>query len=261
MQGESCPRRVAFDARIIDSPRIACKIEQVRKVQPFKQMLEINLAPMSTQALPFRRNTIRNLLLSSLIILLLSSCGRASDDDNTVQAQSLEPTPPLQRPPVVHPTTARLTQSVLPDRLVLPAIEIDIPVVELGWSSTQNQEGQVFSEWDVAEYAAGWHKNSARLGEGGNVVMSGHNNILGSVFRELDQLKRGDQITVWADSQSFTYQIDQVMIVPEKYASSAQQKDNTKWIGPFDDNRLTLVSCWPRDDNTHRIIVVARAKG
>src|SRR5215204_7495894 len=70
----------------------------------------------------------------------------------------------------------------LPSRLEIPAIDVDIPVVELGWSQTK-QGGQIFSEWDDAAYAAGWHKNSALPGQGGNIVMSGHNNILGAVFR------------------------------------------------------------------------------
>lgn len=198
------------------------------------------------------------LLINFVIaMMLLTSCGRSERAGNTAQAQSIEPAPPvgapkLARPPVIH--------KAMPDRLVLPAIHIDIPVVELGWNTTQ-KEDQVFSEWDVAAYAAGWHKNSAQLGEGGNVVMSGHNNILGSVFRELDQLKRGDEITVWSGSQTFAYQVDKVLIVPEKYATSEQRKENAQWIGPFADDRLTLVSCWPRDDNTHRIIVVAHAKG
>ena len=233
----------------------------MNKAYPFEQIPEITLTPMSIQAIALAQPFMRGILLSSLIVLLLSGCGRASDDDNAVQAQAAEPTRLLQATQVPQPVAPSTEQPMLPDRIVLPDIAIDIPVVELGWSSTQNQEGQIFSEWDVAEYAAGWHKNSARLGEGGNVVMSGHNNILGSVFRELDQLKRGDPITVWAGGQSFDYQIDQVLIVPETYASPEQRKDNTKWIGPFDDNRLTLVSCWPRDDNTHRIIVVAHAKG
>lgn len=184
--------------------------------------------------------------------LLFTGCGRSSSEPNTAQAQSIEPAPPAQGPKIAHP----IRGVALPDRILLPTIDIDIPVVELGWSSAE-KDGQIFSEWDVAEYAAGWHKNSALVGEGGNVVMSGHNNILGSVFRELDQLKSGDQITVWAGNQPFEYRVDKVMVVPEKYASPEQRKDNAKWIGPFDDNRLTLVSCWPRDDNTHRIIVIA----
>lgn len=205
----------------------------------------------------YPRRQAYGLLISLLaFLLILSSCGDSEAAANTAQAQSIEPAPPLGAPQLARPPG---NATVLPDRLILPTIHVDIPVVELGWSTIQ-QADQVFSEWDVAEYAAGWHKNSARLGEGGNVVMSGHNNILGSVFRELDQLKRGDEITVWSGSESFAYQVDKVMIVPEKYASTEQRKENAQWIGPFTDNRLTLVSCWPRDDNTHRIIVVAHAK-
>lgn len=191
----------------------------------------------------------------AIAVIFLSGCG-GSTPSNTALAQDAEPAPPVSAPQLARPHDLK----ALPDRLVLPVIHVDIPVVELGWS-TKQQDGQIFSEWEVAEYAAGWHKNSARLGEGGNVVMSGHNNILGSVFRELDQLKRGDEITVWSGSQSFAYKVDKVMIVPEKYATIEQRKENAKWIGSFADDRLTLVSCWPRDDNTHRIIVVAHAKG
>jgi len=205
-----------------------------------------------------RRTPLFQLFTLSILsgILLLSGCGSAADS-NTALAQAAEPAPPASAPKLARPPVAK----AMPDRLVLPAIQLDIPVVELGWSTKQQQDGQIFSEWDVAEYAAGWHKNSARLGESGNIVMSGHNNILGSVFRELDQLKRGDEVTVWSGSQPFVYQVDKVMIVPEKYATLDQRKENAKWIGAFDDSRLTLVSCWPRDDNTHRIIVVAHAKG
>lgn len=214
------------------------------------EMIETGMSTQKTRA-------VYGLLTSFFVVLLLlGGCGGAETNGSTAQAQSAEPAPPMGGPQLARPVAL---PRALPDRLVLPAIHVDIPVVELGWSTTQ-KEDQVFSEWDVAEYAAGWHKNSAQLGEGGNVVMSGHNNILGSVFRELDQLKRGDAITVWAGSQSFQYKVDKVMIVPEKYATPAQRKDNASWIGPFADDRLTLVSCWPRDDNTHRIIVVAHAQ-
>jgi len=192
-------------------------------------------------------------------VFVLAGCASSTPLANPVQAQSNEPAPPLHAPKLAHPTY----QGMLPERLVVPAIKLDSPIVELGWSANKGADGQIFSEWDVAEYAVGWHKNSARLGELGNVVMSGHNNILGAVFRELDQLKKGETIAVWSGDQEFIYQIDKVMIVPEKYASQEQRLNNAKWIGPFDESRLTLVSCWPRDDNTHRIIVIAHpaAKG
>jgi sortase A len=183
-----------------------------------------------------------------LLSLALTACGRSAEGA-TNQAPPLR----IHAPQLSHP----LLRPMLPDRLVIPAIQLDTTVVELGWSAKQDQEGQVFGEWDVADFAAGWHKNSVRLGEQGNVVLSGHNNILGAVFRELDQLKQGDKATIYAGGIRFTYDIDEVMIVPEKYAKPEQRKENARWIGPFPDNRLTLVSCWPRDNNTHRIIVIA----
>lgn len=157
-----------------------------------------------------------------------------------------------------QPSGPVLSRPVMPDRLAIPAIDVDVPIVELGWHEATNRAGQIFSEWDVAEYAAGWHKNSARLGEPGNIVLSGHNNILGAVFRELDQLKKDNTIILYAGEQQAHYAVDQVIILPEKSASPEQRKENAAWIGPFDDDRLTLVSCWPRDNNTHRIVVVAR---
>lgn len=147
---------------------------------------------------------------------------------------------------------------VMPERIIIPAIDLDTPVTELGWYPSQNSDGRIFSEWEVADHAAGWHRNSSLLGQGGNVVLSGHNNIYGAVFRELDQLQKGDEALLWANGDTYRYLIDKVMIVPEKYATQEQREENAAWIGDFDDDRLTLVSCWPRDDNSHRIIVVAR---
>jgi sortase A len=33
---------------------------------------------------------------------------------------------------------------------------------------------------------------------------------------------------------------------------------NAEWLGGTDDERLTLVTCWPQKSNTHRLIIVAR---
>lgn len=177
----------------------------------------------------------------------------------SVAAGGADSLPTLPRKaPVFHQADAK---RILPSRLAIPSIKVDTPVVELGWKTNKTSSGAIFSEWDVAEYAAGWHKNSAVPGESGNIVMSGHNNILGSVFRELDQLKRGDEIIVYAGGDEYAYAVDEVLILPEKNASDQQRKTNVKYIQATTDDRLTLVSCWPRDDNTHRIVVIAKPAG
>lgn len=145
----------------------------------------------------------------------------------------------------------------MPDRLMLPSIKIDVPVVEIGWANAQKDDGRIFSQWEVADSAGGWHKNSAFPGQGSNVVISGHNNIYGAIFRKLDQLKQGDLAVIWSKGRRYEYRIAQVLIVPEKQATPEQRRENVRYIEPTTEERLTLVSCWPRNDNSHRIIVIA----
>ena len=213
----------------------------------------------------FRRSRVRFLIIGLtliLLLLILAGCGGRRRERRQAEATPIPiPTTTLEysvpAPPLAPASFESFdNRAYTPDRLIIPAIDLDTPVVPLGWSSRVDEADRIFSEWDVAAYAAGWHKNSARLGEGGNVVLSGHNNILGAVFRELDQLRKGDRMEIFSGGVRYTYQIDKVLIVPETRATPEQRKANAQWIQPFDDDRLTLVSCWPRDDNTHRIIVV-----
>lgn len=206
---------------------------------------------------PFSRLDLRHLSILLFCALLLSGCGFFGSSSRSKPEP--EPERALPAPPAMQPSTfARFDERAYrPDRIIIPAIDMDTPVVELGWSAASDPAGRVFSRWDVAAYAAGWHINSAEMGQRGNVVMSGHNNILGSVFRELDQLKKGDIATIWSGNKRYDYAIDKVVIVPDKHATPEQRRENASWIQEFDDDRLTLVSCWPRDDNSHRIIAVA----
>lgn len=192
----------------------------------------------------------RRWVLCWCLLCVLAGCGRRSEEP---VAADQAPAPSIGVPQLSKPQERNPELT----RLMLPTIELETPIVELGWHPARNDAGQIFSEWDVADNAAGWHINSALPGQGGNVVLSGHNNIRGAVFRELDRLKKGDEAIIWYGSRKYTYTVERVMIVPEKYASQEQRTQNAAWIGPFDDDRLTLVSCWPRDDNSHRIIVVA----
>lgn len=207
-----------------------------------------------------RRSAVALLLL---LALTLAGCGSRAEAAAPLVAEVAAAEPYL----VTDPAPALVIGApqlhnagalrVLPSQLEIPAIKVTTPVVELGWSARQAADGAIFSEWDVADFAAGWHKNSAVPGEGGNVVMSGHNNIKGSVFRELDRLKPGDELYVLQGGKRYEYTVDEVLILPEKFANEFQRKANATYIAPSDSDILTLVSCWPRNDNTHRIVVIA----
>ena len=80
-----------------------------------------------------------------------------------------------------------------PTRIVIPRLKLDSPVVEVGWRIVE-EDGERFSRWEVADLFAGWHRDSAFPGSIGNVVISGHHNIKGEVFRHIVDLERGDEI-------------------------------------------------------------------
>ena len=144
-----------------------------------------------------------------------------------------------------------------PTRIVAPTIDLDADVVPVGWKQVLDG-GKLVSVWEVAEYAAGWHENTALPGAGGNVVLSGHHNVKGEVFRYIIDLNPGDTVTLYADEQPYTYTVESRFVVRDKGMSEEKRRENARWIGAFPDERLTLVTCWPYTNNTHRVIVIAK---
>ena len=117
-------------------------------------------------------------------------------------------------------------------------------------------------KWLVpAEPATGWHTTSAMLGEPGNTVLNGHPNAFGEVFVSLVDVTEGDIIWVESEHSRFSYQITNKIILHEKYKELDVRMSNAQWLLPSVDERLTLISCWPYDSNTHRLIIVARPMG
>lgn len=167
--------------------------------------------------------------------------------------EQIAPTPtPLDPPPTQSP----------PTRIVAPAIDLDAKVVPMGWEIV-DRDGTFASDWVVPKKAAGWHVNSKLPGQGGNIVLSGHHNIEGKVFRYVVDLNPGDEITLYEGNQSFSYLVTEKYILKEVGMPRYIRVKNAQWIRPAEDERLTLVTCWPYEwpGNSHRVIVVARPSG
>ncbi len=146
---------------------------------------------------------------------------------------------------------------VYPVRMEAASIALDTQIKPLGWRQVTAGD-QEMSIWEMVDKVAGWHLNSVVPGQVGNAVISGHNNIGGSIFRNLHQLQPGDEITVWNNvGAAIAYTVSEVQIVPEKYATAEQRAANAQMISVTTDERLTLITCWPALSNTHRVIVVA----
>ena len=178
-------------------------------------------------------------------------------------------------PAAAAPPPAAPASPVEPVRLAIPDLQMDAPVVPMGWEVIQTNAGPV-SQWVIPRNEAGHHINSAGLGESGNLVISGHNNIYGQVFRPIslawdnDTRVRVDDFTDRSDilngralelfdaqGKKYSYTITEFYRLKDTGVSQAQRIANGRYILPTEDERVTLVTCWPPTNNTHRLIVIA----
>lgn len=151
----------------------------------------------------------------------------------------------------IFPAEAPLT------RFVAESIGLDSEVVEVGWQEVM-RNGVTANAWVVADYAVGWHKNSSLPGQNGNIVLSAHHNIKGEVFRYIVDLEPGDIVTLYDQQRSYSYEVVDKFIIKDKGEPESVRRENAKWIGPFNEERLTMVTCWPYNSNTHRVIVISK---
>ncbi|HET7767672.1 MAG TPA: sortase [Chloroflexota bacterium] len=154
-------------------------------------------------------------------------------------------------PAVVVPPTATAAPALPPsDRIVIPRIRLDTKVIDVGVLAN--------GEMETAAHAVGRLLFGADAGEAGNVVLAGHNDVLGEVFRRLPELVVGDEVVLYRGALPFRYRVEGKTIVREQGASEAQRRENAKWMEQTEAAVVTLISCYPYRVDTHRYIVRAR---
>ncbi|MBI3243703.1 MAG: class D sortase [Chloroflexi bacterium] len=195
---------------------------------------------------------------------------------NTEVAQALAPTAlpspqptalitavvlPSGHTPPTSPGGAQFNLDEIPVNLrpavqALPAIAIPTPgpkqAVRVGISGI-NVDALVVQgdSFDQLKKGVGQHLGTADPGQPGNMVFSAHNDIFGQIFRDLELLNPGDEVTVYTQAEKFVYVITSKEIVEPTKVSVM---DPT--VGPT----LTLISCYPYLVDTQRIVVFAELK-
>ena len=203
-----------------------------------------------------------------LLFVLFSGVGALRSLNQEVSAARLpaSPTPlitavvlPSGHTPPTAPGGAQPNESEIPQHLrplvqSMPAPEIPTPSV------AQAQRIYIPALWDSAAPVVqgdGWeqlkkgvaqHIGSANPGQAGNVVLSAHNDIFGELFRDLDQLKAGDEIRLTTATREFVYRVTGTSIV---------EPTNVSAMAPTTRPTLTLISCYPYLVDDQRIVVVA----
>jgi sortase A len=120
-------------------------------------------------------------------------------------------------------------------RIQIPAIGVDAPVVQ-------------GDSWEQLKKGVAQHIGTPNPGESGNVVLSGHNDIYGEVFRYLDRLNPGDEVILFTNQRRYTYVITGTQMV---------EPTAVEVMAPTPDARVTLISCHPYLVDIHRIVVSA----
>jgi LPXTG-site transpeptidase (sortase) family protein len=141
--------------------------------------------------------------------------------------------------------------------LLIPTINLEAPIIKVGYANLKIN-GQPVTTWAVPEtYAVGWHHSSAPPGQPGNTVLNGHQSGGSGVFRNLTALQPDDEIFIRMGDTTYHYRVAERHILEEEGQPLAVRAANARWIMPTGDERLTLVTCAPDFQTTHRLIVVA----
>jgi len=121
-----------------------------------------------------------------------------------------------------------------PTRIVIPSVNIDWPVVQ--------GDG-----WEELKQGIGHRVGSVNPGERGNLILSGHNDVYGEPFRELERLEVGKDVFVHAGGTIFRYVVKtRRVVVPTDLTPLAPSRN------PI----VTLITCTPYRVDTHRLILI-----
>jgi LPXTG-site transpeptidase (sortase) family protein len=154
----------------------------------------------------------------------------------------------------IAPTPTRSTAKPgVPIRLVIPSIDIDSSVQEIG---TYWENGELL--WETVPFVVGHYRTTAKAGDTGNAVFSGHvtSRSAGNVFRDLFRIRVGDEVHIYTEDARFVYVVTDVRLV---------LPTETSVMDPTEDATATLITCageWIQSEReyTHRLIVTTKLK-
>lgn len=180
--------------------------------------------------------------------------------------QAISPAAADQATPVATEEVAALPsdQAAVPVKLAVPELNLEMPVVEMGWAITE-VDGERTTEWIVPTDAIGWHANSAGAGVAGNTILSGYQMTGEALLAPLatGELVVGQEVQLTAaDGKVFTYQISEVTEpIAITGATEAEVARAAAYIAPTEEPQLTLITGWPDFTTTHRVFAVAEFVG
>ena len=180
-----------------------------------------------------------------------------------VATATVTPTPTPQPSATLLPTaTATTTPTATtvplpPIRLRIESIGLNSRVEPLNAQLIQQSDTSATWIWPDPGYTVGHYAVSGRPSENKNIVLTGHNNWKGQVFRNLPSLKVDDTIILSTADDDFYYAVVETVIIPYRSDPVKGEAELWKYLGVQAGERLTLTSCYPFYTNADRIVVIA----
>jgi sortase A len=172
---------------------------------------------------------------------------------------TLDLTPTLSVPtPLPSPNPTPQPQP--PTRLAIPKIGVNSSIRPVSLR-IEGDPNNPTTTWEEFTTGVAHYRDSANPGEAGNIILLGHNNTHGEVFRRLSEMATGDTIFVYTLDRRFSYVVIETDVVRAVGATAQDKRAHSYYLGPKPDQTLTLVSCWPYATYTHRVYVVAELAG
>ncbi len=198
-------------------------------------------------------------------LLVVPTASATAEPTHTPLPATIAPTAVVTTAVPLTPTALPATVTPMPtpnaiESIRVPVIELDSPVVEVGWDEVVNAQGQPELVWQVAQYAVGHHLTSAYPGQPSNIVLSAHVGGYGKLFRRLNEIAPGDVIYVRSNGREYAYAAQEQILVNEANPNQVEQITNVSYINQTSYEVLTLITCWPPtgpDRFTQRLIVRA----
>jgi sortase (surface protein transpeptidase) len=164
-----------------------------------------------------------------LLALLLAACGYPE----IVEAPEIAAPTPTEEPSPEPEEEVPLPEGE-PERVVIPAIEVDAELVNLGLDENNHMEVPDFG-------LAGWYDEGPKPGHPGPAVIAAHVDSRAGpdVFYRLNELEPGDEVEVVYDSgDTVTFVVDR----PPVQTSKDELPGDDIWP-VTNDVLLTLITC------------------
>lgn len=177
----------------------------------------------------------------------------------TIIPPTSTPLPTSTIPPTLTPTftVTPTPQPQPPTRLVISKINVNSAIHPIRVNTSGDPLNPIVT-WPEVGYGVAHDQDSANPGEAGNILLLGHNNYAGQVFRRLNELDIGDEIIVYTQDQKFVYVVQEKEVVKAILMTDQDAELHAFYLEPKREETLTLISCWPYSTYTHRIYVVAK---